>query len=257
MEIVRLGEDLHNKSGVITGAAAGIGRAAARLLAAHGCRTALWDIDAVKLAQTAAEVKSAGGQEPLTEVVDIRDQARVLESTARTRERIGAPDFLVNCAGILSRTSFQEVTQEEFDRVWAVNVRGVFNCCRAVVPFMVQQKKGSIVNVASVAGRTTSILGGVGYTTSKHAVVGLTRHLARELAPLGVRVNALCPGATLTAMVLDNSEEQERSRLIAATPLRRWAEPEEQAMIIAFLVSDASSNMVGAAVDANGGVFMA
>jgi 3-oxoacyl-[acyl-carrier protein] reductase len=121
---------------------------------------------------------------------------------------------------------------------------------------MIRQGKGVIVNVASLAGRSTSVLGGAHYTASKHGVIGLSRHIARELGPYGVRVNAFCPGGTLTPMVEQSSMPEEREANAARWPLRRWSAPEEQARVIAFLLSDDSGFITGACIDSNGGALM-
>ena len=137
-----------------------------------------------------------------------------------------------------------------------VNLRGPFLFCKYAALPMVQQGKGVVVNVSSLAGRSTSILGGAHYTSAKHALIGLSRHMARELGPRGVRVNAFCPGATLTPMTTTGSSAREVERVAAAIPRRQWATPEEQAAVIGFLVSDASINITGACIDSNGGSLM-
>jgi NAD(P)-dependent dehydrogenase (short-subunit alcohol dehydrogenase family) len=121
---------------------------------------------------------------------------------------------------------------------------------------MVRQGKGVIVNVASLAGRSSSILGGAHYTSAKHALIGLSRHMARELSPKGLRVNAFCPGATMTAMVMNSTSPEEIEAVAATIPRRRFATAEEQAAVIGFLVSDAAVNITGACIDSNGGSLM-
>jgi 3-oxoacyl-[acyl-carrier protein] reductase len=165
-------------------------------------------------------------------------------------------DFLVNCAGIIRRTSFLEIGTEEWDLVFGINIRGQFLFCRTVLAHMKERNRGVIVNVASLAGRTCSLLGGAHYTSAKHALIGLSRHLALEYAPLGIRVNAFCPGATVTPLVFNSTSKEEISRLEASIPRRKCASAQEQANIIAFLISDASANIVGACIDSNGGSLM-
>ncbi|WP_044347632.1 SDR family NAD(P)-dependent oxidoreductase [Dethiosulfatarculus sandiegensis] len=249
-------EDLAAKAGIITGAASGIGRATALNLAAAGAGLLLADMALEPLQELAAEIKEAGGKEPVTLKVDVSDQGQVRDMVLKAKESFGSVDFMVNSAGILRRTGFTEIPAEEWDLMLAVNLTGVFYCCQEAAKVMVEQKSGSIVNVSSLAGRSTSILGGAHYTTVKHGVVGLSRHAARELGPNGIRVNAFCPGATITPMTETSAQKEERDRASAATPLRRWAKPEEQASVIAFLVSDASSFMTGACLDSNGGALM-
>jgi NAD(P)-dependent dehydrogenase (short-subunit alcohol dehydrogenase family) len=121
---------------------------------------------------------------------------------------------------------------------------------------MKERGRGVIVNVASLAGRSSSILGGAHYTVGKHGLIGLSRHLAREFGPFGIRVNALCPGATLTPMTLTVTPQEEIDRVAASIPRGRWSSPEEQARVIGFLVSEDAVNITGACIDCNGGSLM-
>jgi 3-oxoacyl-[acyl-carrier protein] reductase len=248
--------DFKGQTGLITGAASGIGLATAVLLAGRGAELALADLSEPGLAQAADRIKAQGGPAPLAFKLDVSSWPEVQEVVAQTKKKLGRIDFLVTSAGILRRTAFHEISPEEWELMMAVNLRGPFLCCRAVVPVMLEQGRGNIVNVSSLAGRTCSVLGGAHYTTVKHGVVGLSRHIARELGPKGIRVNAFCPGSTLTPMTTLTTTEEERTRIFSALPLRRWAEPEEQAKVIAFLLSDESSYVTGAAVDSNGGAVM-
>jgi NAD(P)-dependent dehydrogenase (short-subunit alcohol dehydrogenase family) len=165
-------------------------------------------------------------------------------------------DFLVNCAGILRRTAFLDIPLQEWDLMMNVSLRAAFLYCRLAASHMVRRGRGVIVNVASLAGRTSSILGGAHYTAAKHAIVGLSRHMARELGPRGVRVNAFCPGATLTPMITRAADAGEIERIASILPRRQWATPEEQAAVIGFLISDAAANLTGACIDSNGGALM-
>ncbi len=244
------------RSGIVTGAASGIGRATALLLATMGARVCLVDLDRPALAEVRAAVDGIGPTPPLTVVADAADAPQIRRAVDETATQFGGIDFLVNCAGILRRTAFADMSLEEWDLMLNVNLRGPFVFCRAVVPHMRRQGGGAIVNVASLAGRSSSILGGAHYTAAKHGVIGLSRHLARELGPDGIRVNAFCPGATLTPMVTNSTSAEEIDRVAAVIPRRRWATPEEQAGVIAFLISDASANITGACIDSNGGSLM-
>ncbi len=133
-----------------------------------------------------------------------------------------------------------------------VNVKGVFNCAKAVIPSMKARRTGKIVNISSSAGRSVSELGGAHYTTSKTAVLGLTRHLAYELAPFNINVNAICPGLIDTPMIRETTTEAELERERQAIPMGRFGTPEEEAQVVLFLVSDASSFVNGATIDLNG-----
>lgn len=248
--------DLSGKYGIVTGAASGIGRAAALHLSAMGARLALVDIGAEGLEAAARDIRSAGGFGTLPIQADAADEHQVEQSVDQCLSEFGAIDFLVNGHGILRRTPFLEIQNSEWDLMIGVNLRGCFLFCKAVLPQMKARGRGAIVNVASLAGRTSSILGGAHYTAAKHGLIGLSRHLAREFAPHGIRVNAFCPGATMTPMIVNSTPPDEIKRIAAAIPRSCWASPEEQAHVIGFLVSDAAANIVGACIDSNGGSLM-
>jgi len=250
------GKNFKDKFGIITGAASGIGRATAVHLAEAGAGVSLVDIAKDQLDGLTSEIEKTGALRPLAVTADVSSVVDVDRVAHATLAAFGRIDFLVTSAGILRRTVFPEIRPDEWDLVLAINLRGPYLCCKAVVPAMIKQGRGTIVNVASLAGRSVSVLGGAHYTASKHGVIGLSRHLARELGPHGIRVNAFCPGATLTPMVEKASPPEERERNATQWPLRRWASSEEQARVIAFLLSDESSFITGASIDSNGGALM-
>lgn len=250
------GFDLQGKAGILTGAASGIGRATALLLARQQVRLCLTDLDDKGLTDLTKEIKALDAPAPMTVNADVADEAQVQDMVSQGQAHLGRLNFMVNCAGILRRTPFTEIETAEWDLMMAVNLRGVFLCCRVVAPYMIAQGQGVIINVASVAGRSTSILGGAHYTTAKHGVIGLSRHMARELGPQGIRVNAFCPGATLTPMIHATTSREEQEKVAGLLPLRRWARPEEQAGVLAFMLSETSGYMTGACVDSNGGSLM-
>jgi len=248
--------NLTGKFGIITGAASGIGRATALRLAHEGAALTVADVMEDELQVVAREISALGRPSPLVVTMDVASETEVDRMVSITLEVFRRIDFLVTSAGIIRRTGFPDIGPSEWDLVMAVNLRGPYLCCRAVVPIMIKQGSGVIVNVASLAGRSTSVLGGAHYTASKHGVIGLSRHIARELGPHGIRVNAFCPGGTLTPMVEKTAPLEEREANAATWPLRRWARPEEQASVISFLISDESSFMTGASIDSNGGALM-
>jgi 3-oxoacyl-[acyl-carrier protein] reductase len=256
MSVMQNTRDFRGKFGIVTGAASGIGRATALYLARAGAGVALMDIDAKLLEALAGEIETTSVPKALVQKVDVSADAEVEAAVENTLAAFGRIDFLVTSAGILRRTKFADIPIAEWDLMLAVNLRGPFLCCRAVVPIMIQQGGGIIVNVASLAGRTASVLGGAHYTAAKHGVVGLTRHIARELGPSGIRANAFCPGATLTPMVQRATPAEELDRIAAGMPIRRWSKPEEQARVIAFLLSEDSNFITGACIDSNGGAVM-
>ena len=248
--------NLNGKFGIITGAASGIGRSTALQLACEGAALALADLMEDKLQTVAREISASGAPSPLAIKTDVASEVEVDRMVSIALEAFHRIDFLITSAGIVRRTAFQDLGPSEWDLVMAVNLRGPYLCCRAVAPTMIEQRSGVIVNVASLAGRSTSLLGGAHYTASKHGVIGLSRHIARELGPYGIRVNAFCPGGTLTPMVENTTPPDEREANAARWPLRRWAGPEEQARVISFLISDESSFITGASIDSNGGALM-
>ena len=249
-----LSDSIVGKSGIVTGAASGIGRAVAVQLAASGARVALVDLDKKGLEETRALI--GDDSKSLVLAADAADEAGVAGVVEQTLAKFRRIDFLINNAGILRRSPFLEMPIEEWDLMIKVNLRGPFLFCKAVAPVMVGQGSGVIVNVASLAGRSVSILGGAHYTSAKHGVIGLTRHLARELSPSGLRVVAFCPGATRTPMTTGSAPEEEIQAIEKMVPRRKWATPEEQAAVIEFLVSDAAANITGACIDSNGGALM-
>ena len=248
--------DFSNRCGIVTGAASGIGKATALLLAASHAGLALVDRNASGLAAVGRACDEEGATTPLVIEADVSRRADVQHMVAATRERFGRIDFLVTSAGVLFRTAFTDITMAEWDELMDTNVRGLFMCNQLVVRAMLEQGGGTIVNVASVAGRSISLIGGVHYCASKHAVIGITRHMARELCTRGIRANAFCPGATHTPMIHDNMDAVAIKGLEARIALGRLAEPEEHARVIAFMLSDAASYLNGACLDANGGSVM-
>jgi len=165
--------------------------------------------------------------------------------------------ILVNNAAILRSTHpLEEISLDEWEAVMAVNVRGVFLCTKHALPIMKQQRYGRIINLSSVAGRSTSTFGGAHYTCSKAAVLGLTRHTARESAAFGITVNAVAPGTMDTEMIRELASPESISRAVAAIPIGRLGTAEEEASLVAFLASDEASFITGATVDVTGGALM-
>lgn len=248
--------DFNTKSAVVTGAASGIGKATAVLLAKSGAGMVVVDKDPKGLDALMNELAGMARTEPLAVLADVSREEDIARMVEETLSRFGKIDFLVTSAGILFRTPFVEISLAEWDELMNTNVRGLFLCNQFVVREMLKQGQGVIVNIASLAGRSVSLIGGAHYCTSKHAVVGLSRHMARELSTRGIRINAFCPGATNTPMIHDNMPAEEVEGLKQRIVLGRLADPEEQACVIAFMLSDAASYLNGACVDSNGGSVM-
>lgn len=244
---------IQGKLAVVTGAGQGIGRATARLLAAWGAAVELVDLDAAALAAVQAEIRD-GGASVETARLDVCDEAAVVDYFARLAARRGGLHILVNVVGGGKPAKLGDITGADWDRMFAFNARSCFLCCREAIPRL--QDGGRIVNVASLAGRTSSPLQGPHYSASKAAVIGLTRHLARELGPRGITVNAIAPGATETERIARQMTPERRAELVARIPLGRLATPEDQAGAILFLVSSLASYVTGVTIDVSGGILL-
>jgi NAD(P)-dependent dehydrogenase (short-subunit alcohol dehydrogenase family) len=244
---------LAGKVALLTGARGGIGRATALALAAEGARLVLGDI--ADLEETAAAARAAGAPDVATVRLDVTSAADAEAAVARAIQQFGRLDVLVNNAGVGKPAPLAEVTEQLWDWILDINLKGPFICSQAAAP---QMAEGSaIVNVASLAGRASSPAMACAYSASKAGLLGLTRHLAKELAPRGIRVTAVNPGVVLTPLATDNYPPEHMAKVIETVPMGRAAQPEEIASVIVFLASDAASYVTGASLDANGGIFMA
>ena len=245
------GRLLQGRRGIITGAAApnGIGRATAQLLAAHGARIAILDRDEVGARETGLLV----GGDTLAIRCDISDPEQCAAAAAEALDGLGGIDFLINNAAFTSRSSIADVTPEEFDALYRVNLRGMFLLCQAVVPAMRRAGRGNIVCLSSVAGqRGGGLYGGVAYASTKAGVIGLGKAMARELAPDNIRVNIVSPSLIRTDSSPDDSPER-RTEFERDVPLGRSGTVWETAGTILFAVSDLSGYVSGATIDVNGG----
>ena len=237
---------------IVTGAGRGIGRAIAERLAADGASVVVGDLDDAAAGETVAAIEAAGGH-ALAVHVDVTRPDDVEALAAAATDRFGGIDILVNNAGILRSTKAAEVSPEEWHLVVDANLTGSFLCARAAYPALRDSGHGRIVNMASMAGRATSTLGGVHYTTAKAGVLGLSRHLAREWARDGITVNAVSPGIVDTPMVRDSTGADRMVEVLAAIPMGRLADASEIAALVAFLASDEAAYITGANVDIHGG----
>ena len=244
------------KTCIVTGAASGIGAQVSLLLAESGAKVVLVDRDEVRLNSITLKCVDIATEKPVSILADVSVEQEVRSMVDKTLATCGKIDFLVTGAGLLYRTKFPDISLAEWDEVMATNLRGAFLCNQMVVEEMLKQGEGRIVNIASVAGRSISLIGGAHYASSKHAIIGLTRHMARELCDQGIRANAFCPGATNTPMIHDNMNAEEVEGLKQRIPLGRLAESDEQARVVAFMLSDAASYLNGACLDSNGGSVM-
>ncbi len=245
---------------IITGAAAGIGRATARRFAQDGARIAAWDVSEAESHALSAELREAGG-EPVFSRVDVTDATAVEAAVASVVERWGRIDVLVNNAGILrdhqlvkwkDGQKIAEMSERDFDAVVAVNLKGVFLCTRAVAPHMIAGGGGVILNASSVVGLYGNF-GQTNYAATKAGVVNLTRTWARELGRYKIRVNAVAPGFIATEMV-QKMPERVLAGMVEHTPIGRMGKPEDIAEAYFWLASDAASFVHGTVLSVDGGL---
>jgi len=240
---------LRGKVAIVTGAAQGMGRAIAQMLSGEGSKVIICDTDVEKGEKFTAEIDA------LFVKCDVANAVNVSVMVEQTVERFGTVDILVNNAGIMYPTRIDDISKDEWDRVLDVNLNGVFHCTKAVLGIMKEQKFGRIVNISSSAGRSVSTLGGAHYTTSKAGVLGFTRAVAKEVAPFGITVNAICPGLIDTDMVRLECSPERIAEYEHSFPIPRMGTPEEVAKLALFLVADADY-ITGASIDINGGDLM-
>lgn len=244
-----------DKVAIVTGGARGMGRTVSERLAAEGAKVIVGDIDFETAEKVASGITSLGG-EALAVRADVsqsRDVNKVVDAAVRN---FGKIEILINNAGILRRTRFDKIDEAEWDLVVAVNMKGVFLYSQAVYGIMKERGYGRIVNFSSTAGKTVSTLGGAHYTASKTAVLGITRALAKEAAPHGITVNAVCPGMIDTDMPRMTTDPEEFEAYKKGFPFARLGTSEEVVALVLFLASDEASYITGASIDINGGSLM-
>ncbi|WP_328997753.1 SDR family oxidoreductase [Kribbella sp. NBC_00709] len=241
--------ELEGRVAVVTGGASGMGLATVHALARRGATVAVFDLAVLG----DGDLASLPADRVRPVAVDVTDGDQVDRAFASLLAEQPGLDILVNAAGVAPPTPFEFITENEWSRVLAVNVNGTFLCCRRAVPAMRSGGWGRIVNFSSTAGKTISTAGGAHYTTAKHGVLGLTRHLAKAYGPDGVTVNAVCPGLIDTPMTRGLLPEESLEKATRSFPVPRVGQPWEVAELVAFLASDRAAYITGAAVDINGG----
>ena len=241
-----------NQVALITGAAQGIGFGISRRLGSEGAAVALLDKDEARL-NSAAEELAGSGVTAQAVSGDVTDQAQVAAAVAQVLEKFGKIDVLVTCAGITGETNVRphEVDPADFDRVMALNVRGMYLCIRAVLPAMLQADYGRIVNIASISGKDGNA-GMLAYSTSKAAVIGMTKVIGKEYADTGITCNCIAPAVVRTAMV-DALPDEQVKYMTDKIPMRRTGEIEEIAAVVAFAASREASFTTAFTFDASGG----
>jgi NAD(P)-dependent dehydrogenase (short-subunit alcohol dehydrogenase family) len=245
-----------DKTAIVTGAGSkrGIGRATAHTLADAGWNVAVLDLDEASAKDAAAEVAQGRSVQAVGVACDVTDEASVDSALAVLDGAAPPIGALVNNAGITSPTPFLKVTGEEWDRIFAVNVRGSYNITRRVVPGMVERGFGRVVFLSSVsAERGGGVFGGVAYSAAKAAQLGFARALAREVGPNGVTVNSVAPGLIETDITGGKLEGERRAQLLAGTPVNRFGTVNDVADLITFLCRPESGYITGVTYDVNGG----
>lgn len=248
---------LDGKCAIITGSAGGIAAAAADSFVAEGARVVLTDIDQAGVEKTAAGLAKKGAVVK-TVVGDVTSRPDVHRLMAEAADFMGAIDILVTCAGgYHAYSNFEDIAEDDWDRVIALNLKSVFLCCQAVVPYMRKRGGGRIINLGSLAGRSTSAgTSPAHYASAKAAVSMLTQTVAKDLALYGITANTVAPGTTLTERVKKLLPPEKKDLFIRATPLGRLAEPEDISGIITFLAGEQSRYITGTTIDVNGGRLM-
>ena len=245
-----MSQRLQGKVAIITGAAQGIGYATARKFLDEGAKVVACDISKALIDAAQASLSSYGAVEGV--VVDVTAREQIDAMTAAAVQRHGRIDVLVNNAGITLDARLQKMTEDQFERVIAVNLKGTYNCAQSVLDTMVSQGSGVILNASSVVGIYGNF-GQTNYAASKFGVIGFVKTWARELGPKGVRCNAVAPGFVATH-ILDTIPEKVLEQLKERVPLRRLGTPEDIANVYAFLASDEASYINGAVIEVSGGL---
>lgn len=240
---------LTGQTAVITGGAQGLGYAIAERFVAEGARVVLGDLN-LEATQAAAE-KLGGADVAVAVQCDVTKLADVEALVAAAVDRFGGLDIMVNNAGITRDATLRKMTEEQFDQVIAVHLRGTWNGLKAAAPIMREQKRGAIVNMSSISGKV-GMIGQTNYSAAKAGIVGMTKAASKELAYLGVRVNAIQPGLIRSAMT-EAMPKKAWDEKLAEVPMGRAGEPEEVAKVALFLASDMSSYMTGTVLEVTGG----
>jgi len=246
--------ELKTKVAIVTGGACGIGKTISQTLAKEGAHVIVCDIDYGLAHNTTNDIKNQGFAASALKM-DVscgKEVKRVFKNILNKFARI---DILINNAGICSLTPIEDITEEEWDRVMDVNLKGTFLCSQAALRVMITQKSGKIVNIASIAGKVGGILTGAHYSASKAGVICLTKSLALRLASYGINVNAVAAGPIKSQMT-DAFPPDKRAKLAQSIPLGGFGEPQDVANAVLFLVSDKAKYMTGEILDVNGGLLM-
>lgn len=247
---------LKGKIAIITGAAAGIGRACAQIFSSQGAKLLLVNIDKDNVSKVQCEIRASGGEaiSVWADVTMSKDVDKVFSKLERLYDRL---DILINNAGGGLPSDFSNISRKQWDRVLNLNLTSTFLMSQKAIKYLRKSNSAAIVNISSIAGRSVSLSAGCHYTSSKAGILGLTRHMASIFAKDGLRINAVCPGATNSERIMHRlGTKNKQQKLINSIPLGRIGDVDEIASSILFLASDLSSYITGAVLDVNGGIFM-
>jgi len=245
--------DFKNKTALVTGSARGLGKSIAHKLASHGAKVVISDVQ-MDLAEATAKEFVENGCEAIAIRADVSNSEDVKKLIDETVSKFGTLDIVVNNAGITKDTLIMRMTEEAWDAVINVNLKGSFLVIQAASRIMMKQRYGRIINISSVVGRMGNA-GQANYSASKAGVMGLTKSAARELAPRGITVNAIAPGFIETDMTR-NLPQEVRDSYMQSTPLKHFGAPEDVASAVAFLASDEASYITGQIIGVDGGLLM-
>lgn len=240
---------------IITGSARGIGRAIAERFCKEGAKAAIVDVNEEEGTLCAQSIRAATGGDAQFFKCNVMSVDEIMDCIKSVAEKFGHIDILVNNAGILHTTPIEDMTEEEWDRIMAINLKSVFFMTQQVIPYMKESGKGAILNISSLAGRMGGYANGLGYTASKAGIIGLTYGFANRLAKYDINVNAIAPGTTKTDILKDIPKDK-LAELKSSIPLGRFGKPEDMANAAVFLTSSQANFITGTVLDVNGGMFV-
>jgi 3-oxoacyl-[acyl-carrier protein] reductase len=255
-------ERLKERVAIVTGSGQGMGLAIAHACAREGAKIVVADINDQTIATAVEEIKKQEGADVIGVRIDITKRSEVEKGVKQVLDTWGRIDCLVNNAGGALNTPYKldEIEEKHWDLVVNVNTKGTFLCCQQVIPAMVKKGKGAIVNISALAGHWRASLAGVQYSAAKAGVEGITRQLAYDFGPMGVRINAVAPTVSMTSERMqglwDARSEEEKQKVYSQIPLRRLSKVEEITAAVVFLLSDEASYITGITLDVSGGRYL-
>jgi 3-oxoacyl-[acyl-carrier protein] reductase len=238
-----------DKVAIVTGAASGIGKCCSLSFAGKGAKVVIVDLNKNGAKETSLEIQKKGGKSIFVKA-DVSKKEDVEKIVTITENNFGEIDILVNCAGICQIRDIEEITEQEWDKMMSVNLKGTFFMCQSVLKEMKKYKEGKIVNIGSIAGEVGGIMVGANYAASKAGIICLTKSLAKYAAPYNININSVSPGFINTEMTKNFKYDPD------TVPLGRIGTPEEVSDVILFLCSDAARYIIGSNIDVNGGIYM-